>query len=432
MTTSPGPSSRPTTATPRGPSGTPGPSTPATPTSSPPTRWPGPCTKPAGRRRPCRHAKQGHRDRLAQPLLRHHRAEIERAPRRALPAPARLPASTRTYPPWRGPHETAPARPARRPDLLPLRERPAPPPRPSPDPSTRPRPCGSRASARQLHRQPLQRPARLRRPRAQPRRGGPAPNCRPSRPHPTWTATYAARTCAALAAAQTPHGERHGGAVAGDRSAFAYAPGQGGLQTSRLTCELVAETRVTGTVTFTDAFEQDRIGWREITAAGDGVRLAHSSVPATSVSDELRNYPDDLLSDPLDQRTATLPQPCRAGLRHLTPARLPAARDRRTPSRRSASPSSRSAARSGTPWRRWTALFTGLSARTIADRAAGAAGRSAWRWCSARGTRSSPDTARPSWPRTWPGGEAARVTRVIVGATVTATHTAGVLVVGLC
>ncbi|MFC7105286.1 hypothetical protein ACFQQB_35540 [Nonomuraea rubra] len=56
---------------------------------------------------------------------------------------------------------------------------------------------------------------------------------------------------------------------------------------------------------FTDGFEQDRIGWREITATGDGVRLTGSSVPGTSISQELRAYPDDLLSAPLDQRVAT-------------------------------------------------------------------------------------------------------------------------------
>ncbi|MFC7589100.1 nickel/cobalt transporter [Nonomuraea antimicrobica] len=67
----------------------------------------------------------------------------------------------------------------------------------------------------------------------------------------------------------------------------------------------MAEVRASGAVTFTDGFEQDRIGWREITVAGDGVGLTASSAPATSVSRELRAYPDDLLSDPLDQRTAT-------------------------------------------------------------------------------------------------------------------------------
>ncbi|GAA3686551.1 hypothetical protein GCM10022224_059270 [Nonomuraea antimicrobica] len=122
---------------------------------------------------------------------------------------------------------------------------------------------------------------------------------------PEADATYAARRCAALAAAQRL--EVAGAAVPWrvTGSALTYSPGEGGLRTSRLSCRLVAEVRASGAVTFTDGFEQDRIGWREITVAGDGVGLTASSAPATSVSRELRAYPDDLLSDPLDQRTAT-------------------------------------------------------------------------------------------------------------------------------
>ncbi|MED7926848.1 High-affinity nickel-transporter [Nonomuraea sp. LP-02] len=122
---------------------------------------------------------------------------------------------------------------------------------------------------------------------------------------PDVDAGYAGRRCAALAAAQRL-------VVAGTavpwrvaEAGFAYAPGLGGLRTSRLTCRLTAAVRASGPVEFSDAFEQDRIGWREISAAGDGVRLSGSTVPAASVSDELRAYPEDLLSDPLDQQTAT-------------------------------------------------------------------------------------------------------------------------------
>ncbi|MFI6602110.1 nickel/cobalt transporter [Nonomuraea sp. NPDC050536] len=122
---------------------------------------------------------------------------------------------------------------------------------------------------------------------------------------PSVGAGYAVRTCATLAAAQrlTVGGTAVPWRVADAR--FSYAPGQGGLPTSRLTCELVAQVKVTGDVSFTDGFEQERIGWREITATGHGVRLARSTVPAVSVSHELRAYPADLLSDPLDQRAAT-------------------------------------------------------------------------------------------------------------------------------
>jgi ABC-type nickel/cobalt efflux system permease component RcnA len=57
---------------------------------------------------------------------------------------------------------------------------------------------------------------------------------------------------------------------------------------------------------FGDGYRSDRIGWRELTAVGRGVHLDRSPVPATSVSDELLHYPNDLLSSPLDIRSATI------------------------------------------------------------------------------------------------------------------------------
>jgi hypothetical protein len=79
-------------------------------------------------------------------------------------------------------------------------------------------------------------------------------------------------------------------------------PGQAGLQTLRF--EGAFSGRVTtgsGSIAYQDGNADDgRIGWREVTASGDGVALAGSSVPATSPSDDLRAYPQDMLSSPLD------------------------------------------------------------------------------------------------------------------------------------
>ncbi len=85
-------------------------------------------------------------------------------------------------------------------------------------------------------------------------------------------------------------------------------PGAGGLPTLRLTCELRATADLTRarTVTFADNYRGDRVGWHEITADGFGVRLVDPPVGATSTSDELRTYPTDLLSSPLDQRSVEL------------------------------------------------------------------------------------------------------------------------------
>jgi len=79
-------------------------------------------------------------------------------------------------------------------------------------------------------------------------------------------------------------------------------PGQAGLQTLRF--EGAFSGRVTtgsGSIAYQDGNADDgRIGWREVTASGDGVALAGSNVPATSPSDDLRAYPQDMLSSPLD------------------------------------------------------------------------------------------------------------------------------------
>lgn len=91
-------------------------------------------------------------------------------------------------------------------------------------------------------------------------------------------------------------------------ASFAYQPGAAGLRTSRLTCRLTAPLRVDRplALTFANGYRGDTVGWREITATGHGVRLRDSNVPAKSVSGELRDYPADLLSSPLDVRQASL------------------------------------------------------------------------------------------------------------------------------
>jgi ABC-type nickel/cobalt efflux system permease component RcnA len=48
------------------------------------------------------------------------------------------------------------------------------------------------------------------------------------------------------------------------------------------------------------------VGWRELTATADGVRLPTSPLPVSSISAELTSYPKDLLTSAPDVRTATL------------------------------------------------------------------------------------------------------------------------------
>lgn len=78
-------------------------------------------------------------------------------------------------------------------------------------------------------------------------------------------------------------------------------PGQGGLPTLRFEGTFAGVAPTNGALTFRDANFPGRIGWKEITAVGaEGAALTGSTVPTESVSDELRTYPQDLLSSPLD------------------------------------------------------------------------------------------------------------------------------------
>jgi ABC-type nickel/cobalt efflux system permease component RcnA len=71
-------------------------------------------------------------------------------------------------------------------------------------------------------------------------------------------------------------------------------PGLAGLPTLRLECSLLAATgplRDGASVSFVDGNLDDAIGWREVTATGDGMGIVDSDVPAESVSARLTAYP---------------------------------------------------------------------------------------------------------------------------------------------
>ncbi len=91
------------------------------------------------------------------------------------------------------------------------------------------------------------------------------------------------------------------------RRAIAFPEGVGGLETTRL--EILFEAGPVerpGMLAYRDESFGQKLGWREIVIAPDaGAAVEGSSVPAESASDELRTYPQDLLSSPLDVRSAT-------------------------------------------------------------------------------------------------------------------------------
>jgi nickel/cobalt transporter (NicO) family protein len=126
----------------------------------------------------------------------------------------------------------------------------------------------------------------------------------------TERAAHAARTCRSfvgdLSVQASDGNQRLMWSVT--RADFTYAPGAGGLAVSRLACSLTAPARLGAgtTVSVENRYLADRVGWREMTATGDGLRLVNSPLPAQSVSHELRDYPRDVLASPLNVRSATL------------------------------------------------------------------------------------------------------------------------------
>jgi len=94
-------------------------------------------------------------------------------------------------------------------------------------------------------------------------------------------------------------------ALAADSGSAELLAGQGGLQTLRLEVRASGPAVGEGALAFVDGNQDGRIGWHEVTLAGDGVTVSGADVPTTSVSDELRTYPQDMLASPLDVTSAT-------------------------------------------------------------------------------------------------------------------------------
>jgi len=121
-------------------------------------------------------------------------------------------------------------------------------------------------------------------------------------------ADYGAQQCAALLGDLTLTVDSIPTPLELTLSSFARLPGAAGLTTTRLECRLEATIAVRAGIdlALVDRFEADRIGWHEITATADGAHLIDAPVPTTSPTDGLRSYPVDLLRSPMNVREATL------------------------------------------------------------------------------------------------------------------------------
>ncbi|WP_326694302.1 nickel/cobalt transporter [Streptomyces sp. NBC_01766] len=199
---------------------------------------------------------------------------------------------------------------------------------------------------------------------------------------------------------------------------FDYRPGQGGLRTSRLECDLRAPLRLTdGPVSLRvdTGADRTRVGWNEITAKGEGTHLQHSTVPESSVTDELRNYPRDLLSTPRGDTTAQFtaaPGEGAAGT-HRTPDRVTAGSG---PAARVEAVSRQLMSLAGA---KHLTLPIGILA-VLLSVVLGA------------GHALLPGHGKTVMAAYLAGKRGRTRDAVTVGATVTLTHTAGVIVIGLC
>lgn len=93
-------------------------------------------------------------------------------------------------------------------------------------------------------------------------------------------------------------------------SAVTFPEGQGGLPTTRLECGFTSPVGSATGLELAVSVEQGRVGWHEVTAIGDGVKLS-SDVPATSPSQRLTAYPVGV--PPIDVESASLAWTAGAG-----------------------------------------------------------------------------------------------------------------------
>jgi nickel/cobalt exporter len=90
------------------------------------------------------------------------------------------------------------------------------------------------------------------------------------------------------------------------QATLTHPPGQGGLPLTRVELWLTAALHATPhSIQVSDQTFPGRIGWKAIVIRPGTGTDVRSPVPSTDPTDGLRSYPQDMLSSPLDERTAT-------------------------------------------------------------------------------------------------------------------------------
>ena len=95
-----------------------------------------------------------------------------------------------------------------------------------------------------------------------------------------------------------------------EERSLALVPGQAGLETTRIEAVFAATLPAgseDGNLGYRNDYASERIGWREIVVVnGRDIVLADAEALATNVSNALRTYPNDLLASPLDERAVAI------------------------------------------------------------------------------------------------------------------------------
>jgi nickel/cobalt transporter (NicO) family protein len=92
-------------------------------------------------------------------------------------------------------------------------------------------------------------------------------------------------------------------------ASISFPSGLGGLSTMRLECAYAASIAPLAdgtTIEFEDRSHAERIGWREIVVAGRDAIVDAGDLPSASISARLTDYPEDLIAQPLDVRSAAI------------------------------------------------------------------------------------------------------------------------------
>jgi len=113
-------------------------------------------------------------------------------------------------------------------------------------------------------------------------------------------------------------------------SAVEFPVGVGGLPTLRLSCtfEAALTSEEINHLSFSNTAFPERLGWREIVVLPEDVAI-DGDFTTTSLSNRLTSYPEDLLTDPLDQRQVVF---------EIMPVVLPERNESTVPGNESTSP----------------------------------------------------------------------------------------------